>query len=163
MKDEFAADMAALGDDDRIRAILERVCTITGMGFAAVARVTADRWIACQVLDKIAFGLEPGSELAIATTICEEIRESGEAVVIDHVAENTEWRTHHTPMLYGFESYASFPIMLEDGSFFGTLCAIDPEPRQLSARETIAALEQCAREVTAIVRETTDAAPTIAG
>ena len=51
--------------------------------------------------------------------------------------------------MYGFESYASFPIILDDGSFFGTLCSIDPRPRRLSAPETIAQLrllaERCAR------------------
>ena len=49
-------------------------------------------------------------------------------------------------MLYGFESYASFPIVLADGSFYGTLCAIDPEPRALNAHETIAALHGLRRE-----------------
>jgi len=32
---------------------------------------------------------------------------------------------------YGFQSYISIPIMLKDGSFFGTLCAIDPKPAKL--------------------------------
>jgi len=150
-QDAFAAAVAAQGDDPAIRAILEEVCRITGMGFSAVARVTEDRWIACQVLDKIEFGLNPGDELAIKTTICDEIRASGQGVIIDHVGANFEWRTHPTPMLYGFESYASLPVLLADGSFYGTLCAIDPEPRALSAPETIAALEALAGQVAAIL------------
>jgi hypothetical protein len=32
------------------------------MRFAAVARVTEQRWIACTVRDDIAFGLKPGGE-----------------------------------------------------------------------------------------------------
>jgi GAF domain-containing protein len=150
-KDAFAADVAAQGDDPAIRAILEEVCRITGMGFSAVARVTEDRWIACQVLDKIEFGLDPGDELVVKTTICDEIRESGQAVIIDHVAANFEWRTHPTPMLYGFESYVSLPLFLADGSFFGTLCAIDPEPRALTSEQTVTALEAYARQVAAIL------------
>ena len=151
MKDEFAAQAAALGDDDAIRAILEEVCALTNMGFAAVARVTEDRWIACQVLDKIEFGLNPGDELDVKTTICDDIRQCGRAIVIDHVGANFEWRTHPTPMLYGFESYASLPLMLDEGRFFGTLCAIDPEPRSLSEQDTIAALADCAMRVAAIL------------
>jgi GAF domain-containing protein len=54
-------------------------------------------------------------------------------------------------MLYGFESYASIPIFLADGSFYGTLCAIDPEPRRLSGPETIALLKDCAQRVAAIL------------
>jgi GAF domain-containing protein len=144
-------ETVALGDDPALVAIVEDVCRVTGMGFAAIARVTEDRWIACQVIDKIEFGLDPGDELEIKTTICNEIREWGSAIVIDHVADNPAWRTHHTPMLYGFESYASFPVMLEDGSFFGTLCAIDPKPRTVSAPAVIAALEGYAKKVAAIL------------
>jgi signal transduction histidine kinase len=107
------------------------------MGFAAVARVTEERWIACSVLDEIGFGLKPGGELQVETTICHEIRQSREAVIIDNVSEDGVWRGHHTPAKYGFQSYISMPIILADGSFFGTLCAIDPRPARLKTPETI--------------------------
>jgi GAF domain-containing protein len=158
MKDEFATQIAAQGDDPRLRTILEEVCRITGMGFAAVARVTEDRWIACQVADKIEFGLDPGDELDLKTTICDEIRASGQLVLIDHVAGHPEWRTHHTPALYGFESYVSLPVLLDDGSFYGTLCAIDPAPRTLSVPAIIAALEGFAVRVGHILSQRTAAA-----
>ncbi len=48
-------------------------------------------------------------------------------MIIDHVAENPRWRNHATPAMYGFQSYISMPIVLHDGTFFGTLCAIDPQ------------------------------------
>jgi GAF domain-containing protein len=147
VKDALAFQSAACGDSDEIRAILEEVCAITQMGFAAVARVTDERWIACQVLDKIEFGLKPGDELALKTTICDEIRESGQLVVIDHVAEDPTWRTHHTPALYGFESYVSIPVLLHDGTFFGTLCAIDPHPRALRASAVVERMQRLARVV----------------
>jgi GAF domain-containing protein len=132
--------------------ILHELCDLTDMGFAAVARVTESRWIAVQVLDKIEFGLNPGDELEIKTTICDEIRACGQEVVIDDVAGHQQWRTHHTPMLYGFRSYASFPLTLPDGSFYGTLCAIDPRSRAgLSGPEVVARLTDCARRVEAIL------------
>ena len=137
MTDEFADDIAAIGEIEAVSSILDVICLTTGMGFAAVARVTEDRWIACRVRDDIGFGLKPGGELPIATTICDEIRESGQGVVIDHVAEHADWRTHHTPATYGFQSYLSLPMVRADGSFFGTLCAIDPKPRAISAPETV--------------------------
>lgn len=151
MKDAFAAQVAQQGDDAAIRAILEEVCGITQMGFVALARVTEERWIACQLLDKIEFGLDPGDELEIKQTICDDIRKCGHPIVIDHIGADPEWRTHPVPMLYGFESYASFPVILEDGNFFGTLCAIDPEPRALSAAATIAALEACAQRLATLL------------
>ena len=159
MKDALAAQTAALGDNDEIRSILEEVCRITQMGFAAVARVTDSRWIVCQVLDKIEFGLNPGAELDLKTTICDEIRQSGEAVIIDHVGDDPSWRTHHTPMLYGFESYVSIPITLNDGRFFGTLCAIDPQPRALSAPATISRMKRLALAVADILSSSPAAQP----
>jgi signal transduction histidine kinase len=45
--------------------------------------------------------------------------------------------THHTPLMYGFQSYISFPIILKNGEFFGTLCAIDPKPAQLDNSKII--------------------------
>jgi GAF domain-containing protein len=153
MRDEFAAEVAARGDDPRLRALLDEACAITGMGFAAIARVTEARWIAAQVLDQIGFGLKPGDELVISTTICNDIRDSGQTIVIDHVAGSEAWRTHHTPALYGFESYVSVPFWLDDGSFYGTFCAIDPEPRLLSAPATVAAIEGLAKQAAAILSE----------
>ena len=101
------------------------------MGFAAVARVTEGRWVACSVLDQIDFGLKPGGELKVETTICHEIRQSGQGVVIDNVAEDEVYCGHPTPAMYGFQSYISMPIIRRDGTMFGTLCAIDPKPHRL--------------------------------
>jgi signal transduction histidine kinase len=133
----FEADIAAIDRIQAVPTILEVVCRTTGMGFAAVARVTEDRWITCAVRDEIQFGLKPGSELKVETTICHEIRQLGQPVVIDHVAEDAAYCGHHTPAQYGFQSYISVPIVLPDGFFFGTLCAIDPRPARLNNPETI--------------------------
>lgn len=130
-----------------VDAILQDVCRITGLGFAAVAHVTSERWIACQVLDMIEFGLDAGEELSIKTTICDEIRASGQAVFIDEVAADPHWRTHHTPALYGFKSYISVPILLDDGSFFGTLCAIDPARSPVRLSTVLAQVEAHARTI----------------
>jgi signal transduction histidine kinase len=135
MAEDFQADIEIVSRIQAVPTILEVVCRTTGMGFAAVARVTEERWIACGVQDEIGFGLAPGGELKVGTTICNEIRESREPVVIDNVAEDQHWRRHATPAMYGFQSYISIPIILADGSFFGTLCAIDPRPARLSAPE----------------------------
>jgi signal transduction histidine kinase len=39
--------------------------------------------------------------------------------------------------MYGFQSYISMPIVLSDGTFFGTLCAIHPRPARLDTPQTI--------------------------
>ena len=134
---DFQSDISAIQSIDAVPRILEVICRTTGMGFSAVARVTDDRWVCCAVHDEIKFGLVPGGELKVETTICDEIRQGGEAIVIDHVAEDKTYRGHPTPAMYGFQSYISMPIILADGQFFGTLCAIDPRPARLKTPETI--------------------------
>ena len=134
---DFAADLADIASIEAIPTLLDVVCRTTGMGFAAVARVTEHRWVACAVRDDIAFGLQPGGELKVATTICHEIRQSRTAVMIDHVAADGAYCGHLTPALYGFQSYVSMPIVMPDGTFFGTLCAIDPKPAQVSRPEVV--------------------------
>jgi signal transduction histidine kinase len=137
LSDALAADLATVARIQAVPKLLEVVCRTTGMGFAAIARVTEDRWIACAVRDDIEFGLKPGGELEVETTICNEIRHSGAPVVIDHVAEDEVYRVHPTPAMYGFQSYISVPIFRPSGEFFGTLCAIDPRPARLNKSETI--------------------------
>ena len=131
----YAADVDVIGRIDIIPTILDTVCQATGMGFAAIARVTEERWIACSVRDTINFGLERGGELELQTTICHEIRQSGDPVIIPDVPDDPIFHSHHTPTRYGFRSYISYPIFLPDGGFFGTLCAIDPHPRDLDRPE----------------------------
>ena len=129
MHRHLAQEVAVFENIGAVPRLLDVICHITGMRFAAVARVTDQRWVACRVVDLIAFGVEPGDELDIATTLCREVRLCSEPVIIEHVDNDPQYRDHHTPRIYGFQSYVSMPIFLPDGSFYGTLCALDLEPR----------------------------------
>ncbi len=137
MDAEFQTDIATIGSIDAVPQILDIVCKTTGMGFAAVARVTEGRWICCAVRDDIQFGLRPGGELRVETTICNEIRQSQQGIAIDHVANDQIFSGHPTPAMYGFQSYISMPIIRADGTMFGTLCAIDPKPARVNTPEVI--------------------------
>lgn len=130
-EENFKQDIQNIQNISIVPTLLNVICQSTGMGFAAIARVTEDRWITCSVQDNVSFGLKPGDELEIRTTICNEIRRDKKAVIIDNVSEDDEFRYHHTPAMYGLQSYISVPIIRKDGSFFGTLCAIDPKPNDL--------------------------------
>ena len=133
--DDFQRDLAVIGSIAAVPTMLDVVCRTTGLGFAAVARVTDERWIACSVHDDIHFGLKAGEELKVESTICHEIRQHQEPVIIDHVDAHPYYCAHATPRMYGFQSYISVPIFLSSGRFFGTLCAIDPKPARLDTPE----------------------------
>lgn len=120
-----------------IKTLLDVICEVSGLGFAFIARVTKDQWIACAVQDNINFGVKPGGELILETTICHEIENHREAVVINHASTDPEYCNHPTPTAYGFESYISVPIILTDSTFYGTLCALDPRPAELKTPKII--------------------------
>lgn len=121
-------DVAEIGRIEAVPRILETVAHITGSRFTAIARVTETTWTACATLDTLGFGLVPGGQLVLETTICDEIRQSSTSVVFARASIHPLYSKHHTPRIYGLESYASVPIHRPDGSFFGTLCAIDSSP-----------------------------------
>lgn len=131
---EIADDIAAIASIGLVPRILQNICRLTGMGYAVVARVTTDRWVACAVADDINFGLPVGGELKVETTLCSEIRDHYQPVVIDHVATDPIYSNHPTPAMYGLQSYIAVPIFCR-GEFFGTLCAIDPSPAPLTDRD----------------------------
>ncbi|MEK6477057.1 GAF domain-containing sensor histidine kinase [Catalinimonas sp. 4WD22] len=134
---EFQADIEAINSISIVPTLLNVLCSTTGMRFAAIARVTESRWVSCSVLDKISFGLKPGEELEIETTFCNVVRKSNKPVVINHVDKDEQYNSHPIPAMYGFQSYISVPIIRKDGSFFGTLCSIDPNPAIVNTPEVI--------------------------
>jgi len=79
--------------------------------------------------------------LPVATTLCNTVRSSDAAIFIDHASEDAVYRTHHTPRIYQIESYASVPIKLTSGEYFGNLCAIDAKPHKVREPRIIAMFE----------------------
>lgn len=136
-----AADIENVARVEAVPAILQAVTHTTGMRFAAVARVTDFSWTACAVHDNIGFGLQVGGELPLETTLCNEIRQTGQPVVFSQASIHPVFANHATPKLYGFESYISVPIVRHDGSLFGTLCALDPLPAKLDNPNVLRTLE----------------------
>ncbi|WP_323614217.1 GAF domain-containing sensor histidine kinase [Pseudomonas putida] len=145
MTNAISADIATIGRISAVPAILQVICETSGMRFAAVARVTECNWTACAVLDNLGFGLEVGGELEVATTLCHEIRSSHQTIVIDKASEDERYCRHQTPQRYGFESYISVPVFRTDGRFFGTICALDPNPASLKGQSIQPMMESFAR------------------
>jgi len=141
---DFQADIQILAGSDLVGTILETVMLATNMRFAAVARVTADRWVACRTVDEVNFGLAEGDEIEIQSTFCQSVRETSNKVLFNDTATDDVYGNHPIAAKFGIVSYASIPIYRSDGSFFGTLCAIDTEPRDIKHPRAVAMLEMFA-------------------
>lgn len=141
---EFQSDIEMLATSELVGTILETVMLSTGMRFAGVARVTADRWVACRTVDEVNFGLTSGDEIEIDSTFCQSVHETSQKVLFSDVATDEVYRNHPIAAKFGIVSYASIPIYRSDRTFFGTLCAIDTEPRDVKQPRAIAMLEMFA-------------------
>jgi signal transduction histidine kinase len=133
-------DVAAVQRIASIQSILETVAQITGLRFTCIARVTPESWTACAVRDELGLGLRPNDTLAVETTLCGAVRASGMPIVIDAVSDDLVYKGHPSPAMYGFESFISVPILRHNGEYFGTLCGLDPLPRDLSATPALASM-----------------------
>jgi len=134
-----AADIATTSRISALPVVLKVIGELTGLRFAAVARVIDNTWIACAVLDRLDYGVQVGDELQLVSTLSDEIRQGQHSVVIDKVSEDPLSRDHP------FESYIAVPILRTDGRFFGTLCALDPDPAPLKSSTIRSTMESFAR------------------
>jgi len=129
MTDQLAQEIVQIGDDDVLRDVLAQVQQLTGMRFAAIAYVSDDRWIASLVDNDLELGVAAGDELDVRKTLCQDVRRSSCEILIDDTETDPLWSDHPLLQRHGFRSYLSVPILV-GGSFFGTLCGIDREPRE---------------------------------
>ena len=137
----FQADIEMLANSALVGTVLETVMLATNMRFAGVARVTADRWVACRTVDEVNFGLTSGDEIEIESTFCQSVRDTSQKVMFNDSATDEIYQGHPIAAKFGIVSYASIPIHRSDGTFFGTLCAIDTEPRGIKHPRAVAMLE----------------------
>ncbi|NTX07802.1 GAF domain-containing sensor histidine kinase [Myxococcus sp. CA040A] len=128
----FTADVQAIARIDAVKTVLRVLLQTTGLRLAVVARVTAQEWRCCAVLDEMNFGLNPGDTLAITTTFCNTVRVSATPLLVNHASEDPRFANHPAPRLYGVESYIAVPVYRRDGSFFGVMCALDANPALLT-------------------------------
>lgn len=136
----IAADIHAIQSISAVPTLLRVVAETTGMRFVCIARVDDDSWTTCAVHDQLGFGLHPGDTLDLATTLCNEVRAGDKLIVMDKASTDPVYCTHPTPTMYGFESYISVPVYRPNGDFFGTLCALDPEPKPVSDAKVVDSL-----------------------
>jgi signal transduction histidine kinase len=130
--EDSARAVTAVARIDAVPTLLKVLCEMTGMRVAVVARVTDKTWTACAVKDGAHFGLKPGMELAVHTTLCFDSRASRTPIVIEHASADPRYCHHEAPKRYQIESYVSVPIICANGDYFGNLSALDPSPAKVA-------------------------------
>jgi len=135
--------VAAIGRIDAVPTLLKVLCEMTGLRFAAVARVTGTTWTACAVRDDLSLGVKPGGQLAFMASFGVDAQTARVPIVIEQAKMAP---ARHGTALRSMKSFISVPIIVSNGRYFGTLCALDSklasldEPRILSMFKEFAAL-----------------------
>lgn len=143
--------------------IMHTLAELTGLRFICVAHVTDASWTACAIMDRLDLGLKPGDPLDVTKTLCEDVRDTGMAIVIDSVDESPAYRDHPIPLMYGFKSYFSLPLFRPCGAYFGTLCGLDPNPASLSNKTTVTTMRLFAELISKQLKTAEQAAQASAG
>lgn len=102
--------------------ILDTVANLTGLRVVAVAHVSDELWTICAMRDGLELNLKVGDHLDVSATLCQQVRDSGKSIIIDHVEKSDIYRDNHVAIAFNFQSYFSIPIFRPDGAYFGTLC-----------------------------------------
>ena len=133
----YVSEIQAIASVPRV---LETVAALTGMRFVCIAHVTPTCWMACAVHDGIGLEVRPGATVDLDLTLCQEVLQSHQPVVIDSVRDDDRYRDHPAPRVFGYQSYFSIPIFRPDGAYFGTLCGLDYEPARLTGGPLVPAI-----------------------
>lgn len=147
MPSPIARDIDAVQSIGGLSRILKLAAAISGSGFACIARVTQQAWTACAVYDEISFGLQAGYDLEVSITVCDEVHHKASPVAIDHASDDPAYCNQPMLKQYGFESCISLPVYRRDGSYFGTLCALDYQPQALNNARVISQMTLLAEMV----------------
>lgn len=127
-----------------IPVILRLVKEATGLRFAAVARVTASRWVAYAVDDSAHLDISPGDERPLAQTLCNEVRRRRQSLAYGdgmHRLGQGRYEPEVQLELDHLQSHISVPIFTSTGLFVGTLCGLDPTPIAVENNSVIETLE----------------------
>ena len=140
MPDSVPLHVSEIQAIESVPRVLETVAALTGMRFVCIAHVTPGCWMACAVHDRLGLGVRPGATVDLDLTLCQEVLESHQPVVIDCVPDSARYRDHPAPRAFGYQSYFSIPIFRPDGAYFGTLCGLDYAPARLSEGPLVPAI-----------------------
>jgi diguanylate cyclase (GGDEF)-like protein len=122
-------------------AVLEYLHRKIGFDLWMVTRVEGEEWIILQVEDH-GYGVAPGSVFRWADTFCYEMVKGAGPNIAPRVDCVKVYADAALGRNVRIGAYVGFPLTREDGSLFGTLCAVHPAPQPpaITAEQPLIAL-----------------------
>jgi DNA-binding NarL/FixJ family response regulator len=123
-----------------LRYLYDRV----GFALWMVTQTEGDDWIVLQALDRF-YGVQPKSVFRWSSSFCSRMVAGRAPRVAPDAMAIAEYAAAPIAQELAIAAYVGVPIERSDGSFFGTLCAIDPERQHPSIEEVLPEVELLAR------------------
>lgn len=120
-------------------------CLQGTIGFAAwlVTRTDGDDWIVLASRDA-SYGIAPGQVFRWSDSFCSRMVNGAPRVAAD-VSAVSEYDTAPIGALLAIGSYVGIPLVRNDGTLFGTLCAIDPSKSKRELKQDVPMVETMGR------------------
>ena len=147
---DIACQITAIGRVDAVPTLLKVLCEMTGLRFAAVARVKGRTWTAYATRDKLSLGVQPGGELSFIASLGFDSRAARLPIIFEQAGADP------IPCGHSFGSIKSFisvPIIVADERQFGVLCALDSTPRSLREPRIVSMLKAFAALIASQLEE----------
>jgi GAF domain-containing protein len=128
-----------------VGALLDMVHQISGLRTSFLAQTTPQRFLTIKVQDYGGCRLIEGRDLPLQESYCSYVAKSGEMLMVEDTQQDERFSNLAVTQEANIGSYMGAPVYLADGTLYGTLCAIDPNPHTFSTAQaeqlqTLAAL-----------------------
>lgn len=133
-----------------INEYLDLVARLVGVRSVFVSQLTSSMMLVLDSYDDQGCAIPADGAVPLEETFCQHVRATGEAVVIADAAHDVRVADVSTRQQFSIGSYLGVPLLLSNGTLFGTLCALDPQPCQFSQND-VAMVRIVANQLAALI------------
>lgn len=123
MQHRFATTAEALD------ACLATIARVVGVRSAFVSHLSSEAMQLLAVWENDGCGFVAGGVVPLDTTFCQRVRATAAPLLVHDAANDVRVQQLATRTQFGIGAYLGVPITLDDGTVYGTLCLLDPEPQ----------------------------------
>ena len=142
--------------EDASRAVLDFLQQRFGFDLWMVTRVQQDDWIILQASDH-GYGVTDGTVLKWTDSFCSRMTQEQGPMIAPRSAEIESYTEAPIGQQLKIGAYMGVPLRHPDGRLFGSMCAIDPHPKDNVGQNDLPLLELLARLLSTILADEIEA------
>ncbi len=119
--------------EDASRQVTSYLKQAIPMGIWFVSRYDGDNQVYLTVADSV-YGLQRGVSMTWSQTMCKHMLEHRTIRITPDLTANQDRKKLSAEERYVVNSYMGVPILHDNGQLFGSLCGLDPEPKEEGVR-----------------------------